>query len=293
MILVYDGVPKESNWKSGTPYCRNIIGTTAALIGLGVASAAGGIGSAAIASRSAKNAAKTQSQAADRATAFQRDMYEQGRKDISPWREAGITSLDRLKVLLGLSGDPSAEGFGSLTKGYGEFKAPTMIDDPGYKFRLEEGAKGIERSSAARTGTLSGAAAKEMARYNQDFASGEYGNAYNRALQTFGTNFGVNEANQSNLFNRLNMLSSMGLGGAETTARFGQDLGRSVGENITGAGNATAAGQVASGNAWGNAIGGIGSNVGNIFLLQELLKKSQAAQPQPLPTGTRDSGYRS
>jgi hypothetical protein len=52
--------------------------------------------------------------------------------------------------------------------------------DPGYEFRRSEGGRGIEQSAAARGGLLSGAAAKELTRFNQDTASDEFDRAHGR-----------------------------------------------------------------------------------------------------------------
>ena len=54
--------------------------------------------------------------------------------------------------------------------------------DPGYEFRKREGQKAYETSGAARGMQLSGPQAKALTRYGQDFASGEYGKAYGRAV---------------------------------------------------------------------------------------------------------------
>jgi hypothetical protein len=252
---------------------------------IGGISAAGAIGGGLIASSGAKSAAKTQAQSAADASAIEKQMFEENRADLAPWRETGVLSLDRLKSLLGLSGDTNAEGYGSLTQGYApfdeKFTAPNMIDDPGYQARIAEGQKGIERSSAAKTGTLNGAAAKEMARYSQDYASNEYGNTYNRALSKYNTdlnayttNYGVDSANKTNLFNRLSSLAGLGQQSATTTAQLGANTANQIGQNTIGAGNATAAGQVGSANAWSNAISGVSNNLSNMLMMQQLMKNS-------------------
>lgn len=69
------------------------------------------------------------------------------------------------------------------------FTAPTaadMANDPGYQFRMDQGNQALQRSAAAQGNLLSGGTLKALDRYNQDYASGEFGNVYNRALQNFG-----------------------------------------------------------------------------------------------------------
>lgn len=132
-------------------------------------------------------------------------------------------------------------GLGVLNRSFG---LSDFEKDPGYQFRLGEGQKALTNSAAARGGLLSGAAGKALARYNQDFASNEFGNAYNR-FQT----------NQTNQFNRLASLAGVGQTAANQTANSAMQTGQIVGNNIVGAGNARASGYVGGANALTNAIG--------------------------------------
>ena len=71
------------------------------------------------------------------------------------------------------------------------FAAPTAADmgqDPGYQFRLTEGQKALERSGAARGVTNTGGNMKGLLDYGQRAASQEYGNVYDRSLNTYNTN---------------------------------------------------------------------------------------------------------
>jgi hypothetical protein len=87
---------------------------------------------------------------------------------LNPYAQGGADAFTRLSDL--------------VTKGPG----PVNIEeDPGYQFRLAEGAKALERSAAARGGALGGAAMKAMARYSQGVASQEYQNAWNRSRADF------------------------------------------------------------------------------------------------------------
>jgi len=73
--------------------------------------------------------------------------------------------------------NPGSTGDGYLLK---NFTNEDFVKDPGYQFRMDEGNKGINRASAARGGYDSGATLKALTKYNQDYASNEFGNAYNR-----------------------------------------------------------------------------------------------------------------
>lgn len=68
----------------------------------------------------------------------------------------------------------------------GEFYGQPQVDvlqDPSYEFRLQQGLAGVERSGAARGLALSGQTLRGLNDYAQNFASQEYGAAYDRAQQ--------------------------------------------------------------------------------------------------------------
>lgn len=68
---------------------------------LGGASAATSIAGAKMASNASKNAANTQSTAADRALAAQQAGYQQQRQDFAPYQQAGTGAVGRLNNLAG------------------------------------------------------------------------------------------------------------------------------------------------------------------------------------------------
>lgn len=97
---------------------------------------------------------------------------------------------------------------------------PLDIDvtkDPSYQFRLSEAMKAMTAGQAARGGAVGGRAMKELTRYSSDYASQEYGNAYNRENQRLSqlTGLGFNAASGM-AGNTLNM------GQAQAAARMGQ-----------------------------------------------------------------------
>jgi hypothetical protein len=117
--------------------------------------------------------------------------------------------------------------------------------DPSYQFRMDQGMKGVESSAAARGMLNSGRNMKELSRYGQEFASNEYGNAYNR------------------------LASMAGLGQTATaqTGQYGMNYANQAGQNFGNIGNAQAAGQIGQANAINGAIsGGINSWMNNRFL---------------------------
>ena len=71
------------------------------------------------------------------------------------------------------------------------FAAPTAADmgqDPGYQFRLSEGQRALENANAAKGISRGGATLRGLLDYGQQAASQEYGNVYNRNLNTYNTN---------------------------------------------------------------------------------------------------------
>jgi hypothetical protein len=205
----------------------------------------GSIGGALISSTASKSAASAQASAADRAADLTWQQYQQTRDDQAPWREAGKTALSQL--------------VGGLTPG-GEYnRSFTMddyVEDPGYKFRLSEGQKGIESAASARGSRYSGATLKALARFNSDQASQEFGNAYNR-----------HESDIGNRFGRLSSLAGVGQAATNQVSAAGASAAATTGQAIQDAGTARASGYVGTANAVNNAVGQIGS----YYTLQSLL----------------------
>ena len=74
---------------------------------------------------------------------------------------------------------------------YEAFTPPTgdsIYSDPSYTMRRDEGLRAIEQGAAAKGLTRLPATLKALGGWNQDFASREYGNIFDRAGQTYSTN---------------------------------------------------------------------------------------------------------
>jgi len=200
---------------------------------MGIATAALGVGGALLGNNSAKkqakaaqNAANTQAAAADRASQVQWDMYDQTRKDLMPYADAGKT-----------------------------YTGQDIYSDPSYQFRLQQGQDAIQSGAAARGGLLSGATLKALQGYGQDMASQEFSNAYNRF-----------NADQTNQYNRLSNLVGLGQNAAAQQGNAGMQTAQAVANNTMAGANAQAAGQIASANAKAQGqqamIGGLSNLVG-------------------------------
>lgn len=138
---------------------------------------------------------------------------------------------------------------GFLTQLFGpeQFKANM---DPGYQWRLQQGAQGVMNQAATAGSSLSGPALKALLEYNQGAASQEYSNAFNRF-----------ETQQGNIFQRLSSIAGLGQNAAAGVGNQAVTTGANIGANIVGGANAAAAGQVGQANAWGGALSDL-SNIG-------------------------------
>jgi hypothetical protein len=192
--------------------------------------------------------------------------------------------------------NPGLGAYGSLNQGWDQtFQAPTGLteqNDPGYEARLNLGEQALNNSAAARGGLLTGGTARDVDQFAQDYASNEYGNVYNRALQTYGTNYNTFEQNQANQYNRLASLAGIGQQTAGQLSTAGQNSannisntlltsGAQTGQQLNNAAAATASGYVGGANAYGGALSGVGGNLGNLATLYGLLNQQQQNQINP------------
>lgn len=207
----------------------------------------------------ADEAAQRTSDATNRATESQERMFNTTREDMAPWRDVGKEGLYSLADLMGIqstdsSGNlrPQSDRFGTLGR---TFTMSDFYKDPGYDFRLNEGLKGIDRGAAARGDFFSGATGKALSEYNQNYASNEFNNAYNR----FNTD-------QSNLYNRYAGLSGTGQATAGQIGSLGANTysniantsmtgANSVSDAYMNAANARASGYAGVGNAITSGVG--------------------------------------
>lgn len=184
------------------------------------------VGSALIGAYSSNKASKAQQKAQQDALNAQTDLQ-------APFREAGLTSQNRLLDYMGLGKNPNAEGFGKYTR---DFSMADYQADPGYQFRLKEGLRDLDRKMAMRGGSLSGNAIRAGQEYAQNLASQEYQNAFNR--------YQINRSNQ------LNPLQSL-MGAGQTSTNY---LSDASGNAYGRMGEARAAGMLGQSNALVNGI---------------------------------------
>jgi len=184
-------------------------------------------------------------------------------KGYDPRTNAGNQLALALKRKLGYATDKldTSDGqYGSLLK---EFTGDDLENDPGYQFGLDQGNQALDRRFAAGGGYFSGAAIKAANRFGQDYAGTKFNEAFSRDNTT-----------KSRAANFLTSVASMGSNAAAQTGNASIATGNAIANNITGAGNAQAAGTVGAYNAWGNAL----SNIGNNYQQNQAMQSSNNNQ---------------
>lgn len=189
---------------------------------MSIGAAIGGVaslGSALIGSSAAKKAAKAQAAAAQAGIDLTRQMYEQGRTDLAPYRDIGNNALGTISGLYGYGTNGSA---GTGTPDYSAF-----TNSPDYNFAYQQGLKALDNSAASKGLLLSGGQVKDAQTFGQGLASQQYGN----------------------YFNRLMGLATMGQGAATASMQGAQNTASSLSNLYQQQGQATASGYVGSANA--------------------------------------------
>jgi hypothetical protein len=201
------------------------------------------IGSSIIGGISSNAAAKTQANAANRASDLQYQQYQEDVARQKPFYDVGVNALPELVE----------------ASKYTPFGMDQYKQDPGYAFRLAEGQKALERTAAARGGLISGGALKAAERYGQDMGSQEYTNAFNRY-----------QTERAARLNPLQSLAGMSQTTANTLGTMGANMATNVGQNYQSAANARASGYVGGANAISGGVGQYLNYTGNQNLVNSL-----------------------
>lgn len=188
-------------------------------------------------------AAGAQKDAANQSNATINRQYDQTRADNMPALDSRNASLAKMRELLGIGGDSTAQGYGSLA---GHVSAEDVQNEAGYQFGLNQGLGSLNNQMAARGMRNSGAALKAATRYGNDYATTKFDGAFNRA-----------QANRNAVLNPLQSLAGLGQSGASTIAQAGQNNANNISQTQASLGNALGANYIAQGNALGNAANSV------------------------------------
>jgi hypothetical protein len=200
--------------------------------------------------------------------------------------------------------DPSANPYSPVPAYSGPSEADLRAD-PGYQFRVSEGQKALERSAAGKGLLLSGGQLKDLTRFGQDQGAQEYGAAYARGYarnqDLYGRNLATNQLDygrgyqhnadlygrtleayqtryntlmglRKNQFGELAGVAGAGQGAVNTLGQLGGQTAQQLAQTTIGAGNAQAAGQVGSANAWNAGLGSV-AGAGNQYMNYQLLSQ--------------------
>lgn len=250
-----------------------------------VAMGAAAVGSAVLGNKGAKDAAKSQGAATDRATGIQWDMYQQARDDFTPQRQVGYNALASLAGELGLPSYASqpAETYEDirlrLTPQFrGNFGGNGINDVALDQAAAEEFQRQKEQGYGSMPAVTSPRApadltAEVMADPGYQFGQQQGQQALDRkiaamggrvsgnalkAATRFGTDYastGYNAAYQrrQDRLNRLQQLAGLGQVATGASAAAGGQAANAISGLISSQGDANAASRLAQGNIWGNA----------------------------------------
>lgn len=206
-----------------------------------------------------KNPEKLARKTAKAEAALDKDLANTGAwKNYQARKNAGqITEGDfwnkRSEVMGGADGGQGGLADNSYGQLMQRFNNQLFEKDPGYQFRMDEGAKAVEGTAAARGGMLSGAAMKAMERYGQGFASTEYGNAYNRFTN-----------DQNNRFSRLQNMTDTGMRAAGAAGANTMQQGQQAVQSASDYAGARASGIMGASNARQSGYGQMGNTLMDI-----------------------------
>ena len=191
-----------------------------------------------------EDAAETQAAATKDATQVQWDMFLKQQEQMQPWLRAGEGAVGQLSAGLQPGGQ-----FATVPQFKFDPNSVNLLQDPGYKFRLQSGADAIAAGGSAMGNLGSGNLGVALQNYGQELGSQEYGAAYTRQYNSALDEYNAAMGRQTAMFNRLSGVAGTGQIAATNLMTQGNYVAGQVGQNMIGAGNALAAGQTGSANA--------------------------------------------
>ncbi len=137
------------------------------------------------------------------------------------------------------AGGPAATPFGSFTPP----DVNQLNTDPTYQFDLAQQQKAIQRGAAARGTLLTGGLQTKLQENASGVAGQHYGDIFNRALQSYGTNRDTNQQNFGQSLGAYN--AGLGAFNANTSAALGfGHLGLEAGDQAFRQGQVTRGNQI-------------------------------------------------
>ena len=184
----------------------------------------------------AQNAANTQANAGRQAQQSLLAAGQQAAGNYTPYQNLGQTAVNQLGTQMPYLTTPFTNQ---------DLNANLA---PNYAWQLQQGQSGQNAAANASGGMIGGNAQQALTQYNQNFASSAYQNAFNNA-----------QANQTNIYNRLNGIAGLGLQGATGSANAQIGTATNVANITQGIANAQAGAQIGSANAYAGGLNTLGN----------------------------------
>lgn len=177
----------------------------------------------------AKKGADATKSASKQSTALQREMFQQGLKEVAPFKELGISALGNL----GEAANQPVDQF--------SFRDPSQylneyFNSPEYQTLNKQATDQILRGASATGGLRSGGTNVDLASIAPTIGI----NALNRVNQQDLQAYGVNQSAIGDRFNRLYGVANMGANAASGNQNAGMNFGSAAGQNALIAGQAQA-----------------------------------------------------
>jgi hypothetical protein len=230
--------------------------------GVATAIVVGSVASGYMASQATKSAAQTQADAAARAQGQLLASGQEAADVYNPYVNKGVTALNKMAE------DPY------FTQQFTNKDLNATLA-PGYDFRLRQGQQANMMANNVSGGAVGGNALKALQDYSQNFASGEYGTAFNQF-----------QVQRSNIYSNLQNIANMGLTGSTGQANAIIGTGTNVAGLTSAAGNAQAASQIAQGNIYGN----VANTAGNAAAYYAMNQNQNPYQNMGI-SGNQNTGY--
>lgn len=204
---------------------------------------AASLGGAALSAGASKSAANKVAQSNAQALAEQQRQFELTQQLLAPYVAAGNTGLE---ALMGLSGVRGAQAQQEAVSG--------IEGQPLFQALLQQGENAILQNASATGGLRGGNVQGALAQFRPAML--------NQQVQQQLSNFAG--------------LASLGQNAAAGTGNAGMQTGNNISALLQNTGQAQAAGGIASANAWGQGLSGLGSALGSLFQPRNSLASSVA-----------------
>jgi hypothetical protein len=201
-------------------------------------------------------------------------MFNTTQNNLGSYMDVGKNAVSDLQTLTGTGTGQQATTSWLLQNPMSNLSESALQATPGYQFNLSQGLESAQNAYAARGLGTSGAAMKGAETYATGLADSTYQNQFNNQV-----------TNQTNDFNRLMSMSTMGENAAAGVGAAATQTGSNIGSNTIGAGNAQAAALMSGANSISNAASSYFTN----NLLQGMYGSgSSSAADQYLNSSTSD-----